>query len=146
MGQVEGCQALGLIVGFFETISISSNALLFIFRISAVYHDSGLTIWFFVFIWFGVVAGALTQPLSCSNFVPIGQTTSCMAAASKSYCALWPLFVMVYDTLVLFAISTKILLWSLADTWEERLRLFFTGKGMPHLFRLVMQTGQQYYM
>ena len=34
----------------------------------------------------------------------------------------------------------------LADTWTGRIKTFFSGRGMNHMTRLIMQTGQQYYL
>ncbi|KAJ3480423.1 hypothetical protein NLI96_g8364 [Meripilus lineatus] len=50
------------------------------------------------------------------------------------------------DTLVVFAISTRLLMDSLATTWKLRLRALRKGKGMGQVSRILLRTGQQYYI
>lgn len=145
---VGACAAnLPEVVPWLSMMSIPFNSLLFVIRTSAVFHDSRLIQSFFVLLWLGVVAGAFTQPF-CVTFVALDIVRSCTPSIVRRYCTSSSVIVMVHDTLVLFAISAKLSLYHLAevDTWSEKAKTFFGARGMPQLSKLLMQTGQLYYL
>jgi hypothetical protein len=53
----------------------------------------------------------------------------------------------VNDTLVFVAISYRMVSLSLVSgPWSVRLKSFFTGYGMHHLSKALLQSGQAYYL
>lgn len=92
-----------------------------------------------------MVAAAFVQPF-CVHFAPVGLSAGCMATAVEPYCSSGLVVAMIHDTLVLFAISTRLIMNSLADSLTGRLKAFLSGEGMPSISRLLLQTGQLYYL
>ena len=52
----------------------------------------------------------------------------------------------IHDTLVFLAITIKILQDYPVQGWRARIGLFFDSRKMTHIFRVVLQTGQLYYL
>ncbi len=101
--------------------------------------------WFFFVLRFLVCAGALAKA-SGALASRIGPTMECILTHLENYCAAGPLAVALNDTVVILAISSQLLLNSMADTWRARWRAFFRGKGLGQVSRILLRTGQQYYM
>lgn len=116
-------------------------------RIRAVFYDSRVIQAFFTFLWLTVLAGSLFQP-SCVKFtnadLPTGR--ECLPTAVTTFCTTTSITVMVHDTMVFLAISARLLLISLEESWSRRIRLFFSGQGIPRLSRMLIRSGQQYYL
>lgn len=121
-------------------LSIPPNSYLFVIRIRAVFRDSRVIQGAFVCVWLAVVAASLHQPF-CARF-----SADCVLGTVRAYCSFGPIAVMVHDTMVVLALSMKLLLYSLASSWRERFRIFFSARGMPHVSTLLLRTGQQYYL
>ena len=141
---VVDCTTVGKISTWFSTFALPLNSFLFLIRVMAVFHDARPIQVTFAFVWLAIVAGAFVQPF-CVDFAAVGISVGCMATVVKPYCTSGIVVVMVHDTLVVLAISSRLLVYSLADSWSDRFKVFFSGRGMPHLSRLLMQTGQLYY-
>ena len=139
------CMAVGKATTWFSTFALSLNSFLFLIRVIAVFHDARPIQVTFAFLWLAVVAGAFVQPF-CADFAATGISVGCIATVVKPYCTSGIVIVMVHDTLVLLVISSKLLVYSLAGSWSDRFKVFFSGRGMPHISRLLMQTGQLNYM
>jgi len=53
----------------------------------------------------------------------------------------------IYDTLVFLAISHHIVSYTaIGDIWSARAKSFFTADGLPRLLRVLLQSGQQFYL
>ena len=53
----------------------------------------------------------------------------------------------VYDTLIFIAISYRMISLSMLDgPWSTRVKSFFTGNGLHHLSKAMLQSGQVYYL
>ncbi|KAJ3479089.1 hypothetical protein NLI96_g9302 [Meripilus lineatus] len=144
---VADCPMNGKAVVWLSVLSIPLNALLFLMRIRAVFHKSRYTQFVFVFLWLTVLAGSLFQP-SCVKFanIPLPIGNFCVPITVNMYCATTSVTVMVFDTTVFLAISGRLLLYTLAESWSGRIRLFFSGNGIPRLSKMLMRSGQQYYL
>lgn len=118
---------------------------LFFFRIKAVFSHSRPVIYFFSALRLIVSAGSVLQATGVASS-HIGPTQNCMIVQLETYCAMGTLAVAVNDTIVILAISAQLLMNSVADTWQARCRAFFRGKGMGQVSRILLKTGQQYYM
>lgn len=127
--------------------SIPFNSLLFIIRIRAVFHDSKIIRGFFLVLWLGVVAGAFTQPF-CITFVAVEVVRACTPNIVREYCTSSSVIALIYDTLVLFAISARLSSRQLGAVgpWSEKLKAFVGVRGMSQLSQLLVHSGQQYYL
>lgn len=119
----------------------------FIFlRARAVCAHSKL-VYFFTFLWVGTVACALTVPVSLTSAHNVGSTGLCVEGAVPAYGSAGPISGLIHDTVVFCAITYKLLFHHIADeSWSSRIRTFFSGAGMSQLSRVMLQTGQLYYL
>lgn len=145
VASVDNCQVLSRVIGWLTAAALPLNSLLFFFRVKAVFNQSRIIVGFFAFMWLAVLAGALSQPFGI-DATHIGTTHKCITTVIKSYCSSGIVIATVNDTLSFIAISVQLLMFSLADTWTARFKVFFSGRGMNHMTKLLMQTGQQYYL
>lgn len=76
----------------------------------------------------------------------IGTTKNCIDIAIESYSSAGFVAAAVNDTLVFIAISYRLVVSSGAGTSSERLKSFFRGHYMGQLTRVLLQTGQLYYL
>ncbi|CAL1702480.1 unnamed protein product [Somion occarium] len=142
---VSDCHALAKAIGWCGAFGLSLNSLLFFFRVKAVFNSSKLITALFAFVWFATFACALTAPFGVDG-IHIGTTGNCVNSNVKTFSSAGLIVVAVNDTLVFIAISTRLMMYSLADTWVDRFKTFFSGKGMGHMSRALLQTGQLYYL
>ena len=145
VGLTSDCITMGKAVAWSATFCFFPNSLLFLIRVRAVYHDCRIVRLLFTILWFSVVAAAFAQPF-CVHFAPVGLSAGCVATAVEPYCSSGLVVAMVHDTSVLFAISTRLILDGLVNSLTGRLKAFLSGEGMSNLSRLLLQTGQLYYL
>ncbi len=126
-------------------MALPPNSFLFLVRVRAVFHDSKVVKVVFSVAWVAIVAGAFIQPF-CFEFARFSLTKHCALSGVRLPCSSDAIVLTVYDTLVLVAISTRLPVHSVADSWVGRFRMFFGGRGMFRLSRLLLQTGQQYFV
>ncbi|TCD60710.1 hypothetical protein EIP91_009647 [Steccherinum ochraceum] len=143
VAHIKHCQALESILGWTGSIQYVIHALLFIFRIRAVFHDQPIVVWAFHLMWLAVVGTCLTAPFGLES-VPLGQTGLCLQKATKNFVAATIIVSAVYDTLVFASITIKLLEMSqgAAPSWKA----FWSGQGLGNVSRMVLQTGQLYYL
>ena len=131
-----------------ETLNIvimpAASALFFI-RLSAVYwRDKYVTAFFgsFLLAILGLfVSDSAQGVIRCSN---VDQSTYCLRARpidASGYIA-----TAVYDTLMYFSISWQLASFATVEKWQDRLRRFFTGDGLGWLSKVLLQSGQMYYL
>ncbi|TFK38714.1 hypothetical protein BDQ12DRAFT_665960 [Crucibulum laeve] len=149
IGNVEDCEALSAAVGAVNVLSVSMTSMLFLLRVRAVYHDSKPAIrLFFVFLWVVVSIVPILIPLEMQG-APIGATRRCTIAISKNarYIEFSIILQLAYDTIIFFAISYRILTFPLAHgSFNSRAKYFFGSKSLPVVLRLLLQSGQHYYL
>jgi hypothetical protein len=99
----------------------------------------------FFIIWLSTW-GSLTVPFAIDG-AHIGPTNRCVNSEAKPYFSVGIIVSTINDTLVFFAITYRILLHnSLTDKWSERWGGFLNGRGMAHVSKALLQTGQLYYL
>ena len=152
MNGAPNCAALFLATGISWVFGSAGTALLFFFRIRALYRESLVVVGVFAFLWLSVIAGALTLPISngtkAAHVLP-GELYCVSLATFPAYAGSAIIIPAVYDTLVFFAVSYRLYPTQEASdytTWKQRIGLFFTGKGLPRLSKALLQGGQQYYL
>lgn len=139
------CHALAKAIGWCGGFALPLNSLLFFFRIRAVFNQSRIIKTAFFILWLGTLGGGLTAPFGVDG-THIGTTENCINTNVKSYSSAGIVVVAIHDTSVFLAISLRLLMYSLADTWGQRFKSFFSGGGMGNMSRSLLKSGQLYYL
>ena len=143
------CGAIGLALCTFYAIATPTMALLFFFRVSAVYTNSRLAITFFGLCWLCVAACYIYDAIMAfSEFGHALDSNRCVlilrgrvrtggtSLTAIAFC----------DTAVFLAISWRLLPDPKTENcWKSRITSFFTGTGMLRLSRALLRNGQLYY-
>ncbi|TFK38670.1 hypothetical protein BDQ12DRAFT_683148 [Crucibulum laeve] len=146
VGHVDDCQALVVSLGICNLLSTSGTAMLFLMRIQAIYHRNKGVRMIFIFLWVAVTAGSIVVPVGVSG-AHIGPTQQCINTRVASYTEVSAILPMINDTAIFLAISYKILSVSMGDeSLKNRARTFFGRGSLPLVSRLLLQSGQQYYL
>ncbi|EJD00308.1 uncharacterized protein FOMMEDRAFT_91359 [Fomitiporia mediterranea MF3/22] len=147
IGSVGNCQILQVTLAVCFTLAVSSTSLLFFFRIRAIFNQEKIVVVLFGFLWLCVFAGCMTVPFAIAG-THIGPTVFCINSAVKPYSSAGIIISAVNDTLVLIAISLRILYnsASIQDNVGARIKAFWNGRSLPSLSRSILQGGQQYYL
>ena len=132
-------------IGWFGTFAVPFNCLLFFFRIRAIFHNSIRITIFFGLLWLATLGCTMTAAFGLKAG-HIGTTRNCIDVDVKSYTSSGLVAAAVNDTLVFIAISYRLVSISFADSLSGRLRTFFRGQHMGHVSRVLLQTGQLYYL
>lgn len=145
VASVDNCHDLAKAIGWLGALSFPLNSLLFFFRVRAVFNRSKFIVAIFAFTWLGTLGGSLTAPFAVDG-IHIGTTRNCINSNVKAYGSAGIIANAVNDTLVFLAISTQLIMYSLADTWWARLKAFMRGQGLGHISKTLLHSGQLYYM
>jgi len=144
--QVGDCQKMELAETIGFSVSVSSIALLFFLRVHAVFSEYRLTTLFFAFMWVAVAGCSVTIPVGVTA-AHIGPTKFCTRTEVKPYGVLAVIVPSVYDTLIFFSISYRLVqVTSFKRTFIGRMRSFFTPSDLPSFSRTLIQNGQEYYL
>jgi len=131
--------------GTFALLQYAFNTLLFMFRIRAVFFDHKFIVGFFWLSWVTVVGTGIPAPVTIEAS-PIGNTDYC-ADGRLNRTVIGIVAVAVNDTLVFLFITAKLLLLHqdgpVPTSWWKML---LTGEGMGKIARIMLQTGQLYYL
>ncbi|TFK38713.1 hypothetical protein BDQ12DRAFT_735369 [Crucibulum laeve] len=149
IGNVGDCEALYIIAGAFNLLCMSMTSMLFLLRVMAVCHDSKPAVrLLFVFTWVVMSSIPILIPIKI-RAAPIGATRRCTVAIAKNagYIEYSSILQLAYDTAIFFAISYRVLTFPLAHgSLKSRAKYFFGGKSLPIVLRLLLQSGQHYYL
>jgi hypothetical protein len=122
----------------------AASALFFI-RLSAVYSRNKYITAFFGSFWLVIlglfVFDSTKSIMRCSEIV---QSTHCWKA--RRIDAWGYIAAAAYDTLMYLSISWQLASFATVDRWQDRLRLFVTGNGLGWLSKVLLQSGQVYYL
>ncbi|KAI0789314.1 hypothetical protein C8Q75DRAFT_807408 [Abortiporus biennis] len=144
VGYVDNCHALAKTIGWCGAAAMPLNSLLFFFRVKAVFNNNPIVVVLFGILWLATL-GCISAPFAVDG-TSIGTTRSCVSTSVQSYSSAGIIIVAVHDTLVFFAITIKLTMSSLADSWTQQLRTFFSGRGMGKMSRTLLMSGQLYYL
>jgi len=140
------CKPFEKAVNVLFPLAVCSTALLFFFRVRAVFNRNKWVVTFFTFMWLAVVAGCLS-PISGVAGMNIGPTKYCIIASVQPYIATAAIIPLVNDTLVFLAISWRLMQNAHVDQdLKTGFRIFAFGEYMPGLSRALLQDGQAYYL
>lgn len=102
----------------------------------------------FSILWLGTLACAIALPFAI-NGAHIGPTSMCIDAGVHSYSSAPVAANMVFDSLVFFTISIRLIdttTITTEDSFKNKVRGFFKGGTLPTLSRCLLQSGQIYYL
>lgn len=131
-------------------MSAPATALLFYFRVTAVYFNNKPVIAFFTMGWLAVVGCfGYDAYLGVLRFAHPPGSSSCGVVVppngkidSSSYVS-----IAAYDTMVYLAISWRLSSHQAIDShWTARFASFFSGTGLYRLSKTLLRDGQIYYL
>lgn len=138
------CQQVVNILTWFEALSVISNSFLFLLRLLAVHADgSKLMKLCFVIMW-------TTTFLSITSTISIKEDgfIGCNVDHVNPIGSLGFIFSAMFDILVFVAISVKVLRinTNLESPQKSWLSLFITAEGLSQVSRILLRSGQIYYL
>ncbi|KAF9045140.1 hypothetical protein BJ165DRAFT_1475549 [Panaeolus papilionaceus] len=147
-GITDNCNHFDQVVTTFYPLAIPMTALLFLFRVRAVFDRNKYVVAFFTFMWLAVLGGCITvsQGVTGAN---IGPTKYCINFAFKPYIGAGGIIPVVNDTLVFLAISWRLLAnarTQLGLQTRMNLKELIAGDYLPAFSRAIFQDGQAYYL
>jgi len=145
VASVNDCHQLAKAIGWLGALAFPLNSLLFFFRVRAVFYKTPVIVGLFAVLWLGTLGGSLTAPFAVDG-THIGTTQNCVNSNVKSFGSAGIIATAVNDTLVFLAISTQLVMYTLADSWSSRLKAFMKGKGLGRVSKTLLHSGQLYYM
>ena len=144
-GSFETIKLLFRILPAINVVIIPSASILLSIRVRAVYSRNIYINIFFGSCWlvvFGFFAfDSINGLLRCSRFILPTQCFVLHHTDAWGYMAN-----VVYDTLLYLSISWRLASFAPTDRWQDRLKSFFTGEGLGWLSRVLLQSGQLYYL
>ena len=115
-------------------------------RVKAVYAQDRLVVGVFAFLWFATFACTITAPFSLKG-IHIGTTQRCIDSEVKSFGSAGIVASAVNDTLIFFAVTYRLIFYHVAsESWSSRIHSFFKGDGMGRMSKMLLQSGQIYYL
>lgn len=135
-----------LILCIFWVFASGSSSYLFLKRVHAVFFQERFVRLTFTALWVaGIGASTLVLPGPLHDYYQIANTKHCINTRIKSYVSAAFIVPVLFDALVFFAISYKILMFH-RTTKPLNWKTLCCADALPHLSRAILQGGQQYYM
>jgi len=127
---------------------MSCTALLFFFRVRAMYHDTKWVAPFFFVMWLGVTA-ASTPEAFLNTHTNLGPTAYCIGKVFPKYAIVASILPFVNDTLIFVAITMRFA-GSQGTSYAPRrgswIRVVLFGEYLPHFSKAMLRDGQAYYL
>jgi len=133
------------ILSIVNMIMMPSCAALFLLRLRAVYLGNNYVMVFFGCCWLSI--------LSCFVYETSRGLSRCLDFQNSIECfpvhhidAYGYIAMASYDTIMYLAISWHLASFAPYIRWQDRLRSFVTGEGLGWLSRVLLQSGQLYFL
>jgi hypothetical protein len=118
---------------------------LFFVRLSAIYGGNKYVMTFFGLCWLAVLGIFIYDTTTVlSRFKNDRASFQCFSV--KSFDAWEYIATASYDTLIYLALSWQLASLGINDGWKSRLKSFFTGGGLGGLAKVLLRSGQAYYL
>lgn len=118
---------------------------LFLIRLNAVYSRDRGIMSIFGFCWLVILALFVYE--STDSLLQFEDVTRDRPCAAIEYNTAWAyIATAVYDTLLYLAVSWRLASFSTSNIWHDRLQSFFTGDGLGWLSKVLLRSGQVYYL
>ncbi|KAF7336023.1 hypothetical protein MSAN_02316000 [Mycena sanguinolenta] len=105
---VENCNAFALAMTISGILTQSTTAMLFLLRVTAVWHPNKITYTMFSILWLAVLGAGLTGPLGMRR-THIGPTKQCIDTVIPGDIEATGIAPLINDTAIFFAINYRIL-------------------------------------
>ncbi|KAJ6454635.1 hypothetical protein C8R45DRAFT_1189209 [Mycena sanguinolenta] len=143
---ITSCNGLSIGFGVCLVLSQTTTALLFFFRVTAVWYPSKVAYAVFSILWVAVLGGGITLALG-DRAAHVGPTMQCIIATPPARTELAFIIPLINDTAIFLAINYRILAHTVVvDSSVARLRVSFGGTGLPALSQALLQSGQYFYL
>ncbi|KAJ7691885.1 hypothetical protein B0H17DRAFT_934565, partial [Mycena rosella] len=144
------CNTAFLTFNAFFPIGTSASALLWFFRLRAIYGGDRTVTFIFGFLWLAVAASTITLPIGATHTISLANPTGCLVvSAPKAYESTPGVVLLVYDTLVFLAISFR-LGTNFTQTQQQtpwtNIKALLSGSNLPAFSKSLFTDGQIYYM
>jgi hypothetical protein len=136
------CRALAACIGSANILIMPAVSGLFYIRLSAVYSHNKYIMVVFGSCWLGLLAIFIFD--SVTVFTRFSRSTACFVIKHSD--AWGYIATAVYDTLMYFAISWRLASFASIDGWKSQARSFITGGGLGGLAKVLLRSGQVYYL
>ena len=149
------CGVFSTVTAACSSIAFSCTALLFFFRLRAIYNQNRITIWSFFVLWLAIPAVSIWSTCIIASGIHLEDE----AYPSFKYCPdlvtnIQAQFLytqsttLAYDTLVFIAISRRLCRISYLKPQgpRESLKLLLFGKYLPIFTKSLYLDGQAYYL
>ena len=146
VGPVSNCTVIAVTIVALQVISSAAASYLFLKRIHAVYYGSKVVKHIFTFLWvIGVGTSCAAVSGALRNYSEIADTKHCVRHSTWTALAIAFSDPVLFDAIVYFAITYKILSTHQTEK-KERWRGYFSRKTLLRFSRAVFMGGQQYYL
>ena len=136
-----GCRSVLKAVDWFQVLSLIFNSSLFLFRVLAVFADFPTIKAGFIILWLSTFL-ALSIPFSSK----LRDVAVCNIDEVHPLEAMGFIAVEVFDTAVFVAVSVQVLRSNITTSGHDRFAAFVTGDKLGQVSRVLLQTGQIYYL
>ena len=143
---VDNCAQLELVGLVLYVITTATTALLFYFRVCAVYNNHMFVRIFFLITWLGVVGGSITIIEGVTG-THLGPTQFCLNIVAHEYIVASAIAGLVNDTTVFAAITYKFGKANASSTRNSTssgITKFFSGDALPAFSKAMLQNSQVY--
>jgi hypothetical protein len=139
------CEKLASVIATANLAIMPAVCGLFFVRLSAIYAGNKYIMTFFGLCWLGILGIFIFDTTTVlSRFR--NDSTSFQCFSVKNYDAWEYIATALYDTLIYIAISWQLASLGMNDGWKYRLKSFVTGGGLSGLARVLLRSGQTYYL
>lgn len=143
---MHNCRTITRFEAIINIIAVPAISLLFLLRVTAIYLHNKVVIAIFAACWLALLGSFVLDSLTMlSGFMRPskaklcnlpGRTTDAWAYIANA----------VFDTLVYLAISWRLASTSMSSSWMGRLKSFVKGDGLLGLSKVLLRSGQFYYL
>ena len=136
------CRSLAKFIGAANILIMPAVSGLFYVRLVAVYSHNKYIMGVFGTCWLGLLAIFIFD--SITVFTRFSQSTGCYVIKHSD--AWGYIATAVYDTLMYLAISWRLASFASIDGWKSQAKSFITGGGLGGLAKVLLRSGQVYYL
>lgn len=126
-------------------LCLPCTSFLFMLRVYGVFRGCRIIIAVFGLLWVSTL-GAITQPFTIHRERALDPALDFCLTQVEKFSTFGLIAVAIFDTAVFAVISMRCISCGMAESWKERTKSFFCGKGIGNVSRLLLQTGQLYYL
>jgi hypothetical protein len=143
---IDTCKMVARFIGAANIFIMPAISSLFFFRLIAVYSYDKFVVTFFGSCWL-VVLGIFIFDTTTVISRSLADADAAKQCFVYTHTDAWGyIATAVYDTLMYLAISWRLASFAMDDQWNSRLRSFATGGGLSGLSKVLLRSGQMYYL